>query len=488
MVSKNSRSDFIYNQLSHPCDAARVKRAMRNHILFFLVWVILVSAPAYADVKKELCDAAAQDDLVRVKGAVERGADVNKHCGGPKHTHGKTVLMLAARRVNVDMARYLIDHGANLNARDQRGPEGMAALDFALEYPDVNGQRLEVVRLLLDKGADAGANDASALRAAALWQLADVAKLLLEHGAASKPRAEGAVAAIATFGQYNNIEMVKLLIQKGVDVNAMFIFSNARYTPLQWLASSDKIDIIKLLIDNGADVNSKGESGRSPLYLAVFATGSAVRGAKSDAAKLQSARSEAAAVIERHRAIVRLIIERGADVNMKNAGGLTALGAAKGDDITADMLRKAGARETQHVAVPVLARKKSESYDKYLSVSDVEKASGYNGIKQIADDKDQVLHGDLNFADEDGKKILAVFFQPSDRYESRKKLPKNYKAQVEGVGEEAFQGPDLGTFPPTTLVFRKGDYCVSLITDRSNKHMLALDQLVAIAKIIASRI
>ena len=49
---------------------------------------------------------------------------------------------------------------------------------------------------------------------------------------------------------YDNIEMVKYIIDKGIDVNSTH--RRSKFTPLMAAASYGRVSIVKLLIDNGA--------------------------------------------------------------------------------------------------------------------------------------------------------------------------------------------------------------------------------------------
>jgi ankyrin repeat protein len=102
--------------------------------------------------------AAVSGDTNAARAAIEAGADVNARDG-----HGMTPLMLAARgeRPNQsspevtdhpDVVRLLLERGAEVNATE--GSEGFHALFWAVRYG--HG---EVVKVLIGRGADVNAKD-----------------------------------------------------------------------------------------------------------------------------------------------------------------------------------------------------------------------------------------------------------------------------------------------------------------------------------------
>jgi ankyrin repeat protein len=95
--------------------------------------------------------AAIGGRLAIVKKLYARGAEINHP--------GWTPLIYAATGVHADVARYLIDAGANVNAAS---PNGTTALMMA-----VRGGHAAVVDLLLERGADLGHRNADGATALA---------------------------------------------------------------------------------------------------------------------------------------------------------------------------------------------------------------------------------------------------------------------------------------------------------------------------------
>jgi hypothetical protein len=124
-------------------------------------------------------------------------------------------------------------------------------------------------------------------------------------------------------------------------------------------------------------------------------------------------------------------------------------------------------------------------YAKFLTISDIEKVTGLKGVTPMP--KSEEADGDLNFASKDGQLILSVTFLPSSAYAGYRSSKEGYKSAISGVGEEGFIGP-AGSAPPFILVFKKAGYAVMLNTvSEDNTVLLPIEQLTALAKVIASR-
>jgi hypothetical protein len=60
----------------------------------------------------------------------------------------------------------------------------------------------------------------------------------------------------------NYIAVVQLLLARGADINAICL-----HTPLGNMVLHGNVDVVRILIDKGADVNKKDDSGNTPLML-----------------------------------------------------------------------------------------------------------------------------------------------------------------------------------------------------------------------------
>jgi len=227
--------------------------------------------------------AARENDLESARLLVKAGADVNAQAGD-----GKDALSLAFFDGSYDVADYLLDSGAKVNQADaQRFTPLFWAVDrrnmeTAPNFPWMETRDpLPLIKKLLDAGADPNAliNStprarmregsprlvyATALMRAALAGDVELARLLLSHGAnpriTSKDRETTLMAACGTgfINGYHRqrspaerLELVKLLVESGEDVNAA---DNYGITPLMVAANLGDIEIVKYLISKGADL------------------------------------------------------------------------------------------------------------------------------------------------------------------------------------------------------------------------------------------
>jgi ankyrin repeat protein len=229
--------------------------------------------------------AAREDDLESARILVEAKADVNAVAGD-----GKDALALAIFDGGYDVASFLVDSHSNVNHADA---QRFTPLFWAVERRDmetapnfpwmVTKDPLPLIQKLLDAGADPNAviNNtprarmregsprivyASALMRAAFSGDLELSKLLLAHGANPLVKSKDnetvlmAACGLAFIPGYHRtkppaerLELVKLLVQLGVDVNWP---DNYGITALMDAGNFGDVPIIKYMIDAGADLGA----------------------------------------------------------------------------------------------------------------------------------------------------------------------------------------------------------------------------------------
>ena len=229
---------------------------------------VLVSA-AGASGDGLLAKAVKAKDLQAVRALVKSGTDVNARSGD-----GSTPLLWAADTSAVEIARVLIAAGASVDAANDYG---VTPLLHASRTGDA-----AMVELLLRSGADAN----------------------LAH-----PEGEMPLMAAARAG---SVAAVRLLLASGADANAAETFQKT--TALMWAAAEGHLDVVDLLLEAGADPDRQAHvTSLTERHNADHPTGGFT-------ALMLAARNG-------DLAMVRRLVARGADVNLKN-----------GDDASAAMM------------------------------------------------------------------------------------------------------------------------------------------------------
>jgi ankyrin repeat protein len=186
-----------------------------------------------------------------------------------KNTQGDCPLHAAASRNFKGMAELLLSHHADVNVP---GNDGEPPLFRAVEY-----NHLEMARLLVSNGANVNfpgkSGQTPLLVTMRFPQNLDMFKLLLDSGANVNARAGGLDALdIAINGKQAG--MVKALLEKKADPNAEGAWNGqSTVTPLIRAVfkaeESGKSDMAALLLQFGADPNLKDAQGETPLTRAV---------------------------------------------------------------------------------------------------------------------------------------------------------------------------------------------------------------------------
>ncbi len=162
---------------------------------------------------------------------------------------GGTVLHAVDEGGNLEVVKYLVEQGADVNAKDEDGWTVLHAVD--------EGGNLEVVKYLVEQGADVNAKGEwgrTALHAVAEGGNLEVLKYLVEQGADVNAKGEWGRTALYSAARRGNLEVVKYLVEQGADVNAK---TKDGETVLQTAEKNEYVEIVKVINDELKKIESK---------------------------------------------------------------------------------------------------------------------------------------------------------------------------------------------------------------------------------------
>jgi ankyrin repeat protein len=219
---------------------------------------------------------------------------------------GQTALMTAVRNGRVDAITVLLDNGAVLDARDPEFEQTALMMAVREGYQDV-------VALLLERGADVDAHTIVGETPAFIPPCKRTG--CFSEGAGInrggipdrgwRPAAKGGLTPLLYAARDGRTAEAKLLLAAGADVE---LAEANGIRPLLMALLNNQMGVVELLLEHGADVNADDFWGRTPLYAAVEYRNRDLRHRD-----LVDAPVDRAALLE----VIKVLIERGADVNVR---------------------------------------------------------------------------------------------------------------------------------------------------------------------------
>ncbi|KAK2753904.1 hypothetical protein FQN54_007263 [Arachnomyces sp. PD_36] len=207
---------------------------------------------------------------------------------------GTAPLHMLASNGALDTAEYLLDKGGDVNIRTSHGA---TPLSYA-----IRSCQPQMMKLLLSRGAEFGGLD-NAMSLATFNESVDVLRILLDDmGLDIEAQYWDGLTPLQMMARKGYTEAVRFLLDRGANIAAGTNQIDGTALHLAgWSQTSIKsppFSLVKLLIERGADVRSKDYSGETPLHTA------ASRGYSS---------------------VVQLLLDHGADLEAKDGHDQTAL-------------------------------------------------------------------------------------------------------------------------------------------------------------------
>lgn len=184
--------------------------------IFSLLFTLSISAA------EPIVEVAKNGDFRAVKDILEK--DSSKL--DAKDEDGYTALHWACMRAHWDIAKYLIENGADLNVV---GGDGGTQINWAVHHDNV-----------------------------------DIVKMLIEKGAKLNIRNQWGMTELHTAIWRGNIHVVEYLLDHGSDPN---IKTNEGWTAMHYAYRSGHDNVIALLKQRGVSMTEKDDMGRTPQYL-----------------------------------------------------------------------------------------------------------------------------------------------------------------------------------------------------------------------------
>ncbi|OAA59296.1 Ankyrin repeat-containing domain protein [Cordyceps fumosorosea ARSEF 2679] len=231
--------------------------------------------------------------LSRYKSAAKLEAEIDKTPSGLDHLYDRNWGIIEKREPaarerayammrweavsfgNIDMAKVLLNAGADIFAQDKDGRTALHAASLM--------GRLELMQVFLDRGVDVNVRDSlnrTPLHEAACNSDARAVQILLKRGADRRAQDKKAKTALHVGSLAGRLDVVRSLLKQSVepdDGNSLQSHATSEvdarakndWTPIHFAAAAGFADIVQVLIDFGADISATDDLGNTPSHFAA---------------------------------------------------------------------------------------------------------------------------------------------------------------------------------------------------------------------------
>ncbi|NIN00245.1 MAG: hypothetical protein GTO24_19860 [candidate division Zixibacteria bacterium] len=257
----------------------------------------------------EIHDAVTSGDLSAVKFML----DAHPHLMDSTNQDHETPLLLAAKHGHLEIARELLDRGADytIGDADSSQPIHLAAV----------GGHTEVIDLLIARGDNVNAidnNGTKPLLFAISFRQHETAGWLIDNGADISVANNRGLTPLHYAAARQQYDMIDRLIELGSDINGQTSSDN---TPLHYAAMMGDVTLARKLIESGAELEIGDDHQRTPLLLTARESGSAemarllvLQGADINAQDIFSDTPLMLAAWRGFESMVDFFLERGAEL------------------------------------------------------------------------------------------------------------------------------------------------------------------------------
>ena len=293
---------------------------LRQNFIVMECYKMLGLIPGSRIPSKNIFDEIILGNTEQVESLIEE----NREIVNEANPAGFTPLHFASMTGDSRMVKLLLYHGANLHLLTKNGQSPLHRVQNAVtgeillsagakvksDEPGFSPillpiKPIEVMELLIEKGADVNERDASGLSpliTAAMTKNIKAVEFLMSKGANPEEKfiMGGTVLHWAFFNGHEDI--AEVLLNNGASAQSI---NQTKETPLHVAANHGLVESVKLLIEKGADIKACDIEGKTPLHFAALAMGNPDKDKKEK--------------------IIKILTDAGADLNAKDSYRMTPL-------------------------------------------------------------------------------------------------------------------------------------------------------------------